>query len=152
MRRIVAAVLLLSSCSHVAPVAAQSRVQTPGGTAPGTSVGYGAKDGAWTPVTTATPLPTGGKQESFVLVASNTPASPVTAYGGTYVFSQACSAYGTLSLRYRGPDGATMMAMLSKTAADTAGGTMIALGTNAVIDATVSGTTACNATLTRIPQ
>lgn len=40
----------------VAPAAAQTIV-TPGGTATGSAMGYGPKDGQWTPVTPASPLP-----------------------------------------------------------------------------------------------
>ena len=102
-------------------------------------------------VSSTYPMPTAAKQESVTLIAANTPASAATVYGGNYAFSQTCSAYGTLTLRYRGPDGATMLTLVSKTASDSTGATLVQLGSNAVVDATVSGTTGCNATLSRVP-
>lgn len=108
-------------------------------------------DGSCAAVSTALPLPTQAKQESVTLIAANTPAAVQTVYGGNYAFSQTCSAYGTVVLRYRGPDGATMLTLVSKTASDSTGATLVQLGSNAVVDATVSGTTGCNATLSRVP-
>ncbi|MEB3067296.1 hypothetical protein, partial [Parvimonas micra] len=92
------------------------------------------------------------RRETFALVASNTPAAASTLFGGLYVLNQSCTGYGTLILRYRSADGSTMINLLSKSVADNAGGTMLQFGAGQVVDATVSGTTACNATLSRIQQ
>jgi len=131
--------------------AAASSVQAPAGYAPMQATCVKQLDGTCAPVSATAPLPTTGFADSFGLVAANVPASSVTVAGGRYVVSQLCSAYGTLSIRYRGPDGATMLTLLSKTAADSGGGTLVTLAAGAVIDATVSGATACNATLVRVP-
>lgn len=126
-------------------------VQAPAGYAPMQATCVKQLDGTCSPVSATAPLPTTGFADSFGLAAANVPASAVTVAGGRYVVSQVCSAYGTLTVRYRGPDGATMLTLLSKTAADSGGGTLITLAAGAVIDATVSGTTGCNATLVRVP-
>ncbi len=103
--------------------------------------------------TAANPLAvaTNGKQETFALVTANAPATAATTYGGSYVVSQSCATYGTVTVRYRGPDGATMLTMLTKTSADSTGGTLVSLASSAIVDATVSGTTGCNVTLARVP-
>jgi hypothetical protein len=114
-------------------------------------MGYGTLGEAYVPVDPSHPLPVGGKQESFALATANASAAAVPVYGGDYVFAQSCSAYGSVSLRVRGVDGATMIPILTKTSVDTTGGTGVALGTNAVIDVTLSGTTGCEVTLSRVP-
>lgn len=95
------------------------------------------------------PMTTAGRQERAQLVTANVPAGAQAVYGGNYLFDQACSAYGTITLRTRGADGATMVTVLSRSAGDM---TMVALGSGATVDATVSGTTGCNAALSRVPQ
>lgn len=105
-------------------------------------------------ISSSNSLPVGGRQESVSLAAANTAASPATVYGGSYVFSQACTGYnsGSLVLQYLGPDGASWITMSSKTASDSSGGTLISLGSSAVVRVTLpSGSTACNATLARVP-
>lgn len=104
--------------------------------------------------TASAPLPvlTINRTEAFQLATANTATAPVTLIGGAYVFTQTCSGYGSVTLRYRGPDGATMTSMLSKTAADTAGGTIASFGNGAIVDVALSGTTGCNVTLARIPS
>ncbi len=106
------------------------------------------------PTTASAPLPvlTINRTETFQLATANTASAPVTLIGGNYAFTQSCTAYGSIALRYRGPDGATMTTMLSKTAADSGGGTIAAFGTGAIVDVSLSGTTGCNATLARIPS
>lgn len=106
------------------------------------------------PITPAAPLPvlTINRTESFQLVTANTASAPATLIGGAYVFTQTCSGYGSVTLRYRGPDGATMTPMVSKTAADTSGGTIASFGNGAIVDVVLSGTTGCNVTLARIPS
>lgn len=121
-----------------------------GSTIPGSASSLLDKDGM--PIDISNPLPVSGRQELITLATANVPATAVAVYGGTYVFSQGCASYGTLTLRYRGADGATMITMVTKTASDNAGGTLLSLGTNAIVDVAISGTTGCNATLARIPS
>lgn len=145
-----AAIAFSLAFAAMSPAAAQV-VTLPSGNATGQSMGYGAVGDPFIPVDVNHPLPVGGKQEAFALVTANTSSAAVTAYGGDYIFAQNCAAYGTISLRVRGPDGGTMTAIVSKTAIDPAGGTGVALGANAVVDAVTTGTTGCDATLTRVP-
>jgi len=151
--RMVGAIALALFCapSGVLAQTTAASVQAPAGYAPMQATCVKQVDGTCAPVSATAPLPTTGFADAFGLVAANVPASAVTVAGGRYVVSQLCSAYGTLTVRYRGPDGATMLTLLSKTAADSGGGTLITLAAGAVIDGTVSGTTACNATLVRVP-
>lgn len=128
----------------------------PATTVPLSGVGYGGVGADAIAVDAAHPLPvaTNGRQESYSLAAGNTSSATQTIYGGGYVFSQSCTSYGGggLTLRYRGPDGATMMTLLTKTASDSAGGTLVSLASNAVVDVALpSGSTGCNATLARVP-
>jgi hypothetical protein len=90
------------------------------------------------------------RQETFQLVGSNTASAAATAYGGNYIWTQACTAYGTVSLRYRSPDGSTMITLVTRSGPEVSG-TVIQLGSAQVVDAVLSGTTGCNATLSRIP-
>lgn len=91
-------------------------------------------------------------REVFQLVDANTPSAPIAAYGGSYVFMQNCTTYGTVSLQYLGPDGVTYYTLLSKTSADSAGGTHVGIGAGQRMQAVLSGTTGCNVTLKRNPQ
>ena len=91
------------------------------------------------------------QREAFQLVNGNTPSAPVTIYGGDYILAQTCAGYGTLTLQVRGPDATTWLPLVTKTAADTGSGTGIALGSYAVVRVTVSGTTGCAASLSRVP-
>jgi hypothetical protein len=140
-------------CHAVTPAHAQI-VTLPSGAAQGVAVGYGVPNGPYTAVDATTPLPVAAKQENIAMATANSVAAPASVYGGSYIFSQSCAAYdgGNLTLRYRGPDGVTMMAMMSKTVADTDGGTLVTLGSNASVDVLLpSGATGCNATLSRVP-
>lgn len=146
VRRSLAAIsLMLPAVAHGQSVA------LPSNQAPGSAIGYGAVGSSFTAVDLTHPLPVGGKQEAAALVVANAPSAPVTLFGGDYVFAQACTAYGSISLQVRGPDGGTFQTLLNKTASDTSGGTAVSFGSNAVVQAAVSGTTGCNATLSRIP-
>lgn len=49
--------ILLAGGLMLAASASGQRVQTPGGAVNGSAIGYGPKDGAWTAVTPASPLP-----------------------------------------------------------------------------------------------
>jgi hypothetical protein len=94
------------------------------------------------------------KQENVTLAAANVASAAATIFGGSYVFSQSCASYngGALALRYRGPDGTTMVTLLTRTASDSTGGAQLALGSNSVLDVTLpAGSTGCNATLSRVP-
>lgn len=142
--------MMLIAASHAAAQSAGS-IQFPAGFAPGQAPCVAQTDGSCTAVSSSNPLPSGGKQENFPLVAANTPSVQQQVYGGDYVLSQNCTAYGTLSLQVLAPDGATFQSLLNKTSADSSGGTGISLGSNAVVRATVTGTTGCNATLSRVP-
>ncbi|WP_343526758.1 hypothetical protein [Sphingomonas sp.] len=126
--------------------------QAPAGFAPMQAPCSVQSDGRCVAVSAATPLPMATRVESFQLVSGNVPASPATLTGGTYILTQACTTYGSVTLRYRGPDGATMTAMLSKTASDSAGGSAVSFGGGAVVDIALSGTAGCNVGLSRVPQ
>lgn len=122
--------------------------------APGVAVCVGQTDGRCATVSTETPLTVGGKQEIFALATANAAASAATVYGGTYIFNQTCTSYnsGLLTLRYRGPDGATMLSLVSKSAADSSGGTQVALAASTVVDVTLpSGSTGCAANIAKVP-
>ena len=98
-----------------------------------------------------TGAPTGaGRQELVQLATNNTAAPAVALFGGTYILTQACTAYGSVVLRYRGPDGATMVALLTRTAPE-AGGTTVQLGSKQLVDVALTSTTGCNVTLARVP-
>ncbi|WP_420143851.1 hypothetical protein [Sphingobium sp.] len=134
------------------PHQASAQVVTlPSGSASGQAIGYGSIDGPFVAVDPSHPLPVAGLQEKFALVTANNPAAATMLYGGDYIFAQSCSAYGTVALEVRGPDGVTFQPIVSRTASDSSGGTGVALGAQAVVRATVAGTTACNVTLSRVP-
>ncbi|WP_343526906.1 hypothetical protein [Sphingomonas sp.] len=139
--------------------AAQSKpVASPGAFVPQNALSYGTPGSPATAVTPATPLPVGGtvsvepRREAFQLASGNTASSPATLFGGAYVLTQGCTTYGTVTLRYRGPDGVTMIGMVSKTAADSGGGTVVSFGGGAIVDVSLSGTAGCNVALSRVPQ
>lgn len=140
--------LALATC---AGTAAAQTVTLPSGAAPGQAIGFGALSGPFTPVDPNHPLPVAGRAEGFALAAANSAAAAVSVSGGDYILAQQCAAYGTVTLRGRGPDGASMVPLLTLSAADTGGGSGVTLGAGAVVDLVLSGTTGCNATLTRVP-
>ena len=144
-------VLLAACVATFASSARAQNVQLPSGSAPAYAIGFGSPGGPFVAVDEAHPLPVAGLQENFALVTANTASAPVTIYGGDYVFAQSCSGYGTVALQVRGPDGASFQTIVTKTAADSDGGAGVALGSNAVVRVTVTGATACNATLSRVP-
>lgn len=92
-----------------------------------------------------------GRRESFQLAAGNAAAAAVTVYGGDYILSQTCTGYGSLALQVRGPDGASWLTLVTKTASDLGNGTGIALGSYAAVRVAVTGTSGCNAILARVP-
>ncbi len=126
-------------------------IGAPGSMIPLAGSAFTDADGRPRGVSTATPLPTAGKQELAALVTANTPAQPVTLFGGTYVFNQLCTAYGSVTLRYRAADGTTMLPLITKITADASGGTAVQFGSGQVVDAALAGTTGCNVTLARMP-
>jgi hypothetical protein len=102
------------------------------------------------PIDGANPFPIAEKQELATLATANTavPAPPL--YGGTYILNQFCTGYGSVALRYRAADGATMVTLLTKVVAD-ASGTVVQFGSGQLVDVVLTGTTGCNVTLSRIP-
>lgn len=121
-----------------------------GRTVPGVSAALADKSGV--AIDATNPLPVATRVEAFQLATANTAAPPVALVGGSYIWAQGCTGYGSVALRYRGPDGATMVTMVTKTAADSAGGTLVQLGGGAIVDVALSGTTGCSVSLTRVPQ
>lgn len=90
-------------------------------------------------------------QEAVTLAAGNAPAAASAVLGGSYVFAQACASYGSVALQVRGPDGATFVTIGTYTTPDTTGGRTVQLGSGAIVQLALTGTTGCNATLSRIP-
>lgn len=93
----------------------------------------------------------GGVRESFKLASGNVPSAPVAVFGGSYILSQQCSSYGTLEFQVLAPDGTTWQVILSKQATDGGGGTALTLGSYARARVVLTGTSACSATLARVP-
>jgi hypothetical protein len=151
MNRLLIALLILpaaASAQTSRPVANQSN------TVGRTTLATGQVGEEAVQVSPANPLPVtvaGGfsKQESFQLATNNVAANSVTAFGGSYIFSQVCTTYGSISLQVRGPDG-NFQTMVTKTATET-GGSSVLVGSGAVMRVTLSGTTGCNASLSRVP-
>lgn len=115
-------------------------------------IGWGKPGDLAQPVDHDSPLPVGGKQESFSLAAANVASAAVTVFGGDYIFAQLATGYGTIKLQLLGPDGATWLDLVSKTASDANGaGTGVALPSNTQVRAVLTGTTAAFATLKRVP-
>lgn len=135
------------------PLAAQTypKIIAPSTIVPPSGAAYTDTDGSTKVVSPSTPLPVAGRQELVTLATANAASAPATLYGGTYVLNQACSAYGTLTLRYRSPDGVTMLSLSSKTAPDSGGGTTLQFGSGQVVDVALANTTGCYATLSRVP-
>lgn len=132
-------------------------IRYPADYAPGYAPCTRQGDGTCVAVSATMPLPVtaNSRQESFTLAAANTASPATSVYGGAYVISQTCTSYnaGALTVRYRGPDGVTMLTLMSKTASDTTGGTLVSLGSNSIVDVALpSGSTGCAATLARVPQ
>lgn len=101
------------------------------------------------------PVQIGSKQETLTLINNNVASQPQTAFGGDYIWSVVGTFGGaSVQLQALGPDGATYQNIgAAKTSADTAGGTGVGLGTNAVVRAAITGGTPTGlfATLSRIP-
>ncbi|BCI72747.1 hypothetical protein SUS17_1448 [Sphingomonas sp. S17] len=133
------------------PAAMAQQVAAPAGYAPLTAPCTTQPDGRCAALSGDTPMPVATRAERLVLVGNNVAVAPVTALGGLYVLNQSCNGYGTVTLRYLGADGITMLPLLTRTASDTGGGTNIYLGAGAVVDINLSGTSGCNANLARVP-
>lgn len=127
------------------------KIIAPSTIVPPSGMAYSDDTGTTQIVSPTKPLPTGGVREAFQLVSANTPITSATVYGGDYILAQTCSSYGTVTLQVRGPDASTWLTLVTKTAADTGSGTGIALGSYAVVRVTVSATTGCFASLSRVP-
>lgn len=147
------ALMLIAAAFVATPAAAQvaKDVRAPGGFAPMQAPCVRLGNGACEPVTATAPMPVTTRAETFSLAINNLVAPPAALWGGNYVLAQSCTGYGSVTLRYRGSDGVTMVAMVTKMAADTGGGTLVAFGTNAIVDVALSGAAGCNVTLSRIP-
>ncbi len=141
----------LASLASVGAAQTLPQIEAPTNIIPPSGLAFKAADGKSRIASPTDPLPVATRGEAFQLVTANATGPAVTLVGGTYVLTQLCTGYGTVTLRYRGPDGATMVGMLSKTAADSGGGTAVSFGTGAIVDVTLSGTTGCNVALARIP-
>lgn len=158
MKMLACAALMLSTFLLCAPPAEAQR--RPGHTAGENGIGsatacsYNDSDGTLVLCSPATPLPMSGKQEAYQLASANAAAAPVTVYGGDYVLAQTCSGYnsGSLVLQVLGPDQSTYQSILSKSGSDTTGGTGVALGSGAIVKASLpAGSAGCYASLTRVP-
>lgn len=91
-------------------------------------------------------------QEQFPVATANVALSTgYTAFGGTYILSQLCTAYGTLDLQTLSAKN-TWLTLSSKSASDTTVGTSVTLAGQTQVRVNLTGTTACDATLTRVPQ
>lgn len=146
--------LVLSLAAADATAQTATSVQAPGGYAPVSAPCVQQRDGSCVPVNSNAPLPVTGHQEVVQIVSGNVAQAPQAVYGGVYTLMQSCADYGggALALRYRGPDGVAMMPLVARTATDNGGGTLITLGSNAIVDVTLpTGATSCNAMLARVP-
>lgn len=144
----IAGLALAGLCALPAPA---QQAYAPAGYAPLSAPCSTQPDGTCAGVSPTTPLPVQAKQELVQLAAGNTAAAAQTVYGGTYWLNQICTGYGSVALRYRGPDGATMLTLIAKTAADTAGGTQVQFGSGTTVDIVLNGTTGCSVQLSRVP-
>ncbi|TCP33287.1 hypothetical protein [Sphingomonas sp. BK235] len=147
-----AGAIALALIPAIASAQTAASVAAPAGYAPMSAACVAQVDGSCVAVSAAAPLPTGSVRETVRLALANVPSAAQTIYGGTYILTQSCSAYGTLNFQVLGPDGVTFATAASKTASDTgASGTVIGLGSNASVRVTISGTTGCAAILSRVP-
>lgn len=142
--------LVLACLSPSAAAQTYPKIIAPSTIVPPSGVAFTDADGLTKVASPATPLPVAGRQESVALATANTAAVPATLYGGSYILTQACTAYGSVALRYRAPDG-TMLTLATKIVGDTGGGTVFQFGTSQVVDVLLTGTTGCTVTLSRIP-
>lgn len=127
------------------------KVEAPGGYAPLTAPCSVQDDGVCRPLSATAPLPIKAPSERLALVSGNIAAGAFTVTGGRYILSQSCAGYGSLTLRYLAADGTTMLPLVAKAASDVTVGTSLFLANAAVVDAAISGTTGCNAILSRVP-
>jgi hypothetical protein len=97
-----------------------------------------------------TPVGPAARDQSVPLATANAPSGPATLYGGNYILTQLCTGYGSVALRYRAPDGATMVTLTTKSSPDTAG-TLLQFGSGQVVDVALTSTTGCNVILSRVP-
>jgi len=85
--------------------------------------------------------------EQFVLL----PTNPVQVYGGNYIFTQSGTGYGSIILDILSADGSTWAPLVTKTAAETDGGTAVTLGAGATVRARAVNMTTSYAKLSRVP-
>ncbi|TZG23732.1 hypothetical protein FYJ91_20510 [Sphingomonas montanisoli] len=154
MKMMIRAAIALLALSVCAPILAAGptglAITAPAGSVPSQAMTYDDGTGKAQVVRAANPLPiTAVRNDApMTLALANTPATAKTvANGGYYSLAQSCSAYGTVTFRQIGPDGSTPMTIVAKTSADV---TVWPIAAGAVVDVTLSGTTACNVTLSRV--
>ena len=101
-------------------------------------------------------ITSGGKQETLMLASASVAAASQTAFGGDYIWSATASSWpagSSVQLQALGPDGSTYQNLgAAKTASDTAGGTGVGLGSNAVVRVVIAGAPVnLYASLSRMP-
>ncbi|CAM3285188.1 MULTISPECIES: hypothetical protein [Sphingomonas] len=144
----------LACLSSSAAAQTYPKIIAPSTIVPPSGVAYSDADGSTKVASPATPLPVTAvaRTEAVQLIAASSSTGTQTLFGGSYAFAQSCINYNgqSITLRYRGPDGATMQTAATKTATDVS---LVAVPAGAVMDATVpSAAIGCNASMTRIPQ
>jgi hypothetical protein len=87
--------------------ATAQQVYLPSGNVSSTGIDYGSIGGTFNAVDPTSPLPIGGKQESYTLATANASSAAQNLYGGYYIVTQNCSVYGSLTLEVLDPDNAT---------------------------------------------
>lgn len=90
-------------------------------------------------------------QQVLPLAIANASSGPQAVFGGTYILNQVCTIYGTVTFQALGPDGATYQTVATYSAATATGGVEVKLGTQQVVQVTLSGTAGCNVKLARVP-
>jgi hypothetical protein len=95
--------------------------------------------------------PSFSRREVFLLASANVASAAVNVYGGTYLLNQVCGGYGTVQFQSLGPDGVTYQTVASYTSASTTGGLAVQMGSFQTVRVVLSGTTACNIKLSRVP-
>lgn len=90
-------------------------------------------------------------REAFQMVNANVAVAQVKVSGGDYVLAQIAATYGTVTLQVLGPDGKTWLTLVTKGASDAGSGSGVTLAADAVVRVTVTGTTGCYASLSRVP-
>jgi len=114
---------------------------------------FGAEGDDAKVVSSSTPLPVRDPDadkftETFALATANTAATPATLYGGTYIVEAVSGAWGTITLRKRGPDGVTMVTAYTFSANGVYGDFKV--GPGAIVDVALTSTTGAYVTISRV--